>query len=174
MFNIVKEKYCCFTGHRKIKESSIKFILTKLKRELEDLIASGVDTFISGGACGFDTICASMVLTLREQGHGIKLIMALPCEDQDRYWKGKEKALYRDILSEADDIIYVSQKYHAGCMHERNRFMVNNSNHCICYLEKVDSGTAYTVKYAMNKNITVNNLALNTLVTDWEMEQKND
>ena len=35
--------------------------------------------FISGGALGFDQIAASLVITKKQQGLGIRLIFALPC-----------------------------------------------------------------------------------------------
>ena len=43
-------------------------------------------------------------------------------------------------------------------MHKRNRYLVDNSSVCICYLTEATGGTAYTVDYAQTKNLTVINL----------------
>ena len=39
----------------------------------------GVNTFIDGGALGFDTIAAETVIEMREKYQNIKLVMYLPC-----------------------------------------------------------------------------------------------
>ena len=44
-------------------------------------------------------------------------------------------------------------------MQVRNRYLVNQSSKCICYLEKNTGGTKYTVDYALSKNLQVINLA---------------
>lgn len=49
--------------------------------------------------------------------------------------------------------------YYKGCMHQRNRVLVNNSSTCICYLTQTEGGTAYTVNYARNSGLSVFNLA---------------
>lgn len=78
--------------------------------------------------------------------------MALPCKEQDKNWKKKDKIIYRNILQKADKIIYVSEKYSNKCMLKRNRYMIDNSSYCICYLRYTKGGTVYTVNYAKNKH----------------------
>lgn len=55
--------------------------------------------------------------------------------------------------------MYMADDYDRGCMYKRNRFLVDNSTVCVCYLTAVNGGTAYTVGYAKSKNLTVINLA---------------
>ena len=50
--------------------------------------------------------------------------------------------------------LYQSQ----GCMHKRNRHLVDNSSVCVCYLNKENGGTAYTVDYAGKKGLEIINL----------------
>lgn len=57
----------------------------------------------------------------------------------------------------ANDTICLSE--HRGCMHKRNRYMVDNSNYCICCLTEEKDGTAYTVSYAKKQNLKIINLA---------------
>ncbi len=59
----MKEKNCCFTGHRKLPQYKINYIIKRLDHEIENLIAQGVTDFISGGAMGFDLIAASAILS---------------------------------------------------------------------------------------------------------------
>ena len=44
-------------------------------------------------------------------------------------------------------------------MHERNRYLVDNSGLCLCYLVKRGGGTYYTVQYAKKQGLPVINLA---------------
>lgn len=156
----MREHTCCFTGHRKLPKDKIERILKGLDREVEDLIAQGVTTFISGGALGFDQIAASLLVAKKEMGIDIRLVFALPCRNQDENWNDNQKRLYHDLMAEADEIIYVSEVYSDGCMKKRNRYMVDRSAYCICAQLHPLSGTEQTVKYARRKGLRVINVAL--------------
>ena len=67
---------------------------------------------------------------------------------------------YERIKALADKVVYTSQEYTKGCMHKRNRHLVDHSSVCVCYLTKKDGGTAYTVDYAERQGLEVINLAL--------------
>ena len=49
-------------------------------------------------------------------------------------------------------MIYISKEKKKGCMHARNRYMIDNSSLCIAYMTRQSGGTAYTVKYAQENN----------------------
>lgn len=51
------------------------------------------------------------------------------------------------------------QHYTRGCMHKRNRHLVDNSSACISYLTENKGGTFYTVNYAKSKGVEVINIA---------------
>lgn len=133
---------CCFTRHRNLPAKKIEKIILNLDREIENLIAKGVTDFISGGAIGFDQIAASLIIAKKEMGNAnIRLIFALPCKNQDELWNEKQKKLYRELLIEADETIYVSEECNAFCMKKRNNYMVEHSAYCICALLQEKSGT---------------------------------
>lgn len=67
--------------------------------------------------------------------------------------------MYEYIKTQADKIVYTSQEYTRGCMHKRNRHLVDNSSVCICYLTEPSGGTAYTVNYALRNGKSVINIA---------------
>jgi uncharacterized phage-like protein YoqJ len=79
----------------------------------------------------------------------------LPCPDQTRGWSDTDKQKYKWILERADKKIYTSEHYFNGCMHKRNRHLVDNSDYCICYLRENKGGTFYTVNYARKMGVVV-------------------
>ena len=154
-----KNNAACFTGHRTLSNKKIERIVKCLKEEIDSLIQQGVTDYITGGALGFDHIVASMIISKKEQGAEIRLIFALPCRNQDDKWTERQKQLYRSLLAEADEIIYVAEEYTTDCMKKRNFFMVENSAYCICALTKEISGTGQTVRYAQQQGLKVVNVA---------------
>jgi len=149
---------CCFTGHRSLSPSENKFIVAELRRTIRALAAEGYTVFRSGGALGFDTIAALVVLDMRKE-LGIELEVYVPCRDQDKMWSDKEKKYYKYILSAADRTYCLSEYYTPSCMHVRNRRMVDGSDCCIAFCKRNSGGTAYTVGYALKNNVRLINLA---------------
>lgn len=154
-----KSKTCCFTGHRRLPKEKIEQVVIRLNQEVEALISQGITNFISGGALGFDQIAASLIVAKKEMGYNVRLIFALPCRNQDELWNAEQKKLYHGLLGEAEEIIYVSEEYHAGCMKKRNRYMVDQSAYCICAHLYTMSGTEQTVKYARRKGLRIIDVA---------------
>ena len=57
----------CFTGHRKIDSPDMYALKSLLDSTICGLVKRGVTDFYCGGARGFDTMCAHMVLYLRKR-----------------------------------------------------------------------------------------------------------
>ena len=150
---------CCFTGHRKMPENELEEVKDRLKKAILNSIEKGYNAFYNGGAVGFDTMTAQTILELKEQYPYIKLILALPCKSQADYWKQEDKDEYERIIKAADNVVWTSEKYTSDCMFKRNRYLVDHSSLCICYLTRQTGGTAYTVNYAKNKGIEIINIA---------------
>lgn len=155
----MKEKPCCFTGHRKIPPEQLFEITRRLKDKINNLISDGYTCFLTGGALGFDTIAAEVIIEYKNTNPDIQLILALPCRTQADKWLDEDKARYELIKKKSDQVLYISDEYTRGCMFKRNRYLIDNSTVCICYLTSEKGGTAYTVGYAKSKNLTVINLA---------------
>ncbi|MBQ3131805.1 MAG: DUF1273 family protein, partial [Clostridia bacterium] len=81
----MKDKTCCFTGHREIS-GDINQLELSLKPILTQLINSGIIYFGAGGARGFDTFAAQTILELKPIYPHIKLILVLPCPNQTKGW----------------------------------------------------------------------------------------
>lgn len=154
----MRKQTVCFTGHRKIPPERLNIVARRLRETLIKLIKDGYLYFGAGGALGFDTLAAQTVLELKTIYPQIKLILVLPCLSQTKGWSARDIEIYEGIKLKADKVVYTSQEYTKGCMHKRNRHLVDNSNTCICYLTEKSGGTAYTVDYAQNNNLTIINL----------------
>lgn len=155
----MKNQTCCFTGHRKIPLDQLESVTQRLRDAVIASIKDGYLYFGAGGALGFDTLAAQTVLNLKKDYPQIKLILVLPCKTQARGWKQEVIEEYNRILKAADKVVYTSQDYYSGCMHKRNRHLVDNSSLCICYLNSNTGGTAYTVDYAKSVGCRVSNIA---------------
>lgn len=156
----MREKTCCFTGHRELPTGwGRKKLAAKLEKAIVEQINNGIQFFGIGGALGFDTLAAQTVLSMKKKYPDIKLILVLPCLTQTKGWPSKDVEEYERIKAQADKVKYTSQEYYQGCMHKRNRHLVDNSSVCICYLTKERGGTAYTVNYAREQGIKVVNVA---------------
>ncbi len=149
----MKNRSCCFTGHRFIPKGDMSALCRRLVESIEMLVAEGITEFYSGGAIGFDMLAAEAVLFLKDRYPQIRLHIIVPCENQDVKWSEENKIRYRKIKDSADEVRCLSPVYFNGCMQVRNRYMVDNSCVCIAYLTKMTGGTAGTVKYAQNKEI---------------------
>lgn len=153
-----KSESCCFTGHRVIKNEHKEIICQNLLKLINMLVDAGIYNFIAGGALGFDTLAARAVIKAKKSNPQIKLTLALPCKNQSYNWNSRNTEEYNHILSLADEVIYVSNDYYDGCMQKRNRYMIDNSSHCIFYMTSPRGGTAYTIKYALSCDTTLHNV----------------
>jgi len=142
-------KTAFFTGHRKLTSSEIEHLTALLPGCISDAYAHGYRTFLCGGALGFDTLAAKEILKMKNKLPDIRLSLAIPCPSQPDFWPVNDQIIYRDIVNQADEVKILSQVYYQGVMHSRNRYMVEKSSLCICYLNNMRGGTAYTVRYAL-------------------------
>ena len=105
-------------------------------------------------AQGTDIWAAEAVIDVRENMYPyIKLIAAIPCPDQAKRWSRQSVLRYEQILKKCDEKNIISPFYHGGCMHQRNRYMVDNSDVLIAVYDNSEGGgTAFTVNYAKSKD----------------------
>ncbi len=156
-----KEYSCFFTGHRKLPKNRIDTIKELLVQKIKYLIEDkGVETFIAGGALGFDTLAARTVTELKEEYPFIKLYLYLPCNDQSKLWSAEDRYEWRMIMAKADDYRYVTDgPYVEGCMQKRNYKMADDAYYGIAYCVLSRSGTGMTVSYAKQRGVVIENIA---------------
>ena len=154
-------KFCeaataAFTGHRWYDSSRKQSIMEKLEGCVREAYKNGITNFISGMAIGFDLLAAELVLSLKQECPAITLTAALPFGEQASRFNERNKSRYYKCLSQADDIVILSNDYTAKRYLERDRFMVEHSSLLIaCYDGRNRGGTFWTVNYAarIGKNV---------------------
>ena len=151
----MKNKTCCFTGHREIPDTEYGITHKKTREAIMMLIDKGVERFIVGGAVGFDTLAATLLFEIRENCPQIKIIIAVPYRAQAKGFSESDLAVYNEALRLADETVVLSESYYRGCLHVRNRYMVDESGFLISYLRRQSGGSAFTTDYAKKKGIEV-------------------
>lgn len=154
---------CCFTGHRPRmlpRESSPEGLALKARMEQTVRAAAeqGVRVFLAGGAKGFDTLAAEAVLELKSTGKDIRLVLALPAEDQASSWAAADQTRYEHILTQADEVHYAALSANPQAMRKRNRYLAEYADCCVCFLSASSGGTFYTVGKALERGVPVFNL----------------
>ena len=153
---------CCFTGHRPQKlgfargsaaETALK---NRITGELLRLITEqNVRHFISGMALGVDTYAAQAVLQLKEIYPAVTLECAVPCRGQENRWSRADRAVYADILSRADCVTVLQERYTPFCMQLRDAYMVDKADLVLAVWNGSRGGTAYTVSCARKRGRTI-------------------
>ena len=159
MNNECNYRTVCFTGHRRFTPEEEQNVQARLDAAVRDLIENrGTVTFRTGGALGFDTMAAYTVLGYRLLYPHVRLELYLPCPDQTRGWKPGDVESYNNIKEHAARVFVARPYYFSGCMHVRNRMLVNGSDLCVAYCRKHEGGTAYTMDYARRQYVEVMHL----------------
>ena len=164
----LREKSCCFTGHRSLSSGLQSDLIETLSKFVRRLYRKDYRCFLAGGALGFDTAAALAVLRARRLCPEMQLILALPYPGQHLSWPAEEQSLYQDILEKSDQAIYLFDSYREGCFHRRNRYLVDHSSLCLCYLTHTGGGTYSTVQYARKRQIPIVNFAETSDSRQWE------
>ena len=152
----------CFTGHRpellpfgenELSEASLRTKELILK-EIMDSAAHGYEVFLAGGARGGDIIFAEQVLSAKAAKYpSIRLVTVVPHEGQANRWTEAWRERYFRSLELSDEVITLSTRYTRDCFHVRNRYLVDHADRLLAlYNGGGTGGTAYTVKYAHQKN----------------------
>lgn len=149
---------CCFTGHRILSAHEKARIPAKLDSILPPLIEQEICAFWLGGALGFDTLVTEHLLTLKRQFPQLVICLALPFDGYRNRWSEIQKNRAANIDAQADQIAYCSHTPSKGAFLQRNRYMVDQSRYCIAYCNRSAGGTAYTLRYAQQKGLVIQNL----------------
>lgn len=157
----MKVQTCCFTGHRVLSEPA-EVIEKRLLDVVEGLIQNSCRYFGAGGARGFDALASEAVLRLKEQYPHIHLILVLPFPEQYRQegnWSPTEISQYHSLQKRASKVVTLAPAYRSGIYYQRNRYLVDHSSVCVAYMDRLNSGTGYTVNYARKQGTAVLNIA---------------
>lgn len=155
----MKGNTCCFTGHRKLRKEAEGSIRAAIRETVLAQMEKGADTFLVGGAVGFDMLASEILLELRTEGKQFRLISALPFLEWRAKWPEAEIEREDRILEASDEILISSRGYSRHSYLDRDRMMLDRSEVCIAYCKQIKGGTAYTVRYAVRQGLEIINLA---------------
>ena len=117
---------CTFFGHRECYGLDSKV----LRETVEKLIAQGVDTFYVGNQGQFDCMVYRCLKQLREVHPHIRVCIVLA-------YLLTEKADGEDLI----DTMYPEIEGHPKlAIERRNRWMLQSSDYCICYIDHTWGG----------------------------------
>ncbi len=155
----MKEKTCCFIGHRIINET--EGLKERLHQIIEKMILeNSVDTFLFGSKSRFNSLCLELVTKIKEKYPHIKRV----------YVRAEHETIsesYKEYLLESyDDTYYPEQIIGSGRASyvERNYEMIDKSRFCIVYYDEAvaptarKSGTKIALEYALKKGIGIINI----------------
>lgn len=164
-------KKCCFTGHRPEKmpfrandnSYAYKQFTRALERAIQEAINDGYRYFITGMARGMDLWAAQIVLNFRRAYPDIQLEAAIPFEGQHLTWNYRDQEIYNKVRSRCNHVTVLSKAEPARdqrtrVMHNRNRYMVDNSTMLIAAYDGTPGGTRYTIDYAKQHGLDVVNI----------------
>lgn len=144
-FSVDPQRTVCFSGYRigKMPARPRGAIPPKCKGScghgahgsLNAWCERGYDTFVSGMATGFDLWAAEAVLSVRRVRPDIRLLAFVPYREQARAYDPVSQRSYTEILSQADYVHCLSERYTRNCCLDRNVAMLDHSTVLVCYYD---------------------------------------
>lgn len=139
-------KRCCFAGHSKIYDDSVR---DTLKEIITDLIEKeNVKEFWVGRYGQFDNCCTGVVRELKTVYPDIRLELIIPYLtkaielDIEQLRKNYNSILISDIPENTPKKFKILKT---------NEYMVNNSDFIVCYVDHSWGGAVKTLEYARKK-----------------------
>lgn len=170
-FPVDPQRTACFSGYRIGKMPGVaercdpaevqRIVRARCAWIVERLCERGYDTFVSGMATGFDLWAAEAVLSVRRDCPDIRLLAFVPYREQARTYDPVSLRSYTEILSQADYVHCLSERYTRSCCLDRNVAMLDHSTVLVCYYDGRPGGTRYTVSRAFDRGMTVIDLCCN-------------
>lgn len=179
----------CFTGRRPkdllgYEHDAYLPMVEAIKSCLREHIVNGYDTFISGGAQGFDQLAFWAVNRLKSEFPHIKNIVYIPFAGQERMWKAEglfSQKEYRLMLKLADEVKVVTSEIDVPkvggvvkALHLRNHAMVDSADAVFGLFPdmtwqdpKTKGGTAECLKYTRSVNKPIFQMSNTTLIGEW-------
>ena len=140
-------KSVVFIGHNQCYDLS----RNELEKVIVECINNGVTRFLSGGQGTFDRICATAIFKLKKEYPQINNILVIPYLT----FNIPNKEIFDEIIFPND-----FEKYHyKAAIPQRNKYMVNNSDIAICYINHIWGNAVKTFDFAKKKKLKIINLS---------------
>ena len=135
----MRNSYCGFIGQRPMSfrwgfdeddEDCIR-LKKMLTAEIAAHVNSGIINFISGMSQGVDLFAAEAVLKLKKAHSDIRLICALPFEEQAKKWSAQQRDRYYGIIERSDKSVLLQEQFSPDCFINCNRWICQYSKYII-------------------------------------------
>jgi uncharacterized phage-like protein YoqJ len=138
---------CTFFGHGDCYDVDVQ----KLQCAIEDLILNGVDTFYVGNQGYFDRIVFECLLQLKEIYHVLRIsvVLAYLPTTKSEYDPYLEYSIYPEGMEAGPPRFAIER---------RNRWMIDQSNCCLCYINHAWGGAYKFARQAKRKGVSIINL----------------
>lgn len=163
---------CCVTGHRPAgfpfsrdpDTELFNCYIQALQNEIVSLIDQGYIHFITGMAEGADLDFAKVIISLRNDFPDIVLEAAFPYPSRSTKERTKRQEDKDFVVKHCDLTYIVSDHYFNGCMHKRNRYIVDKADVVLAIWNGEQSGGTWsTIQYAISKGKKIRYIMLNDL-----------
>lgn len=159
----IREKTCCFTGHRPGKlpwknneaDPGCRALKLMLADVLNELYEDGYRCFLCGMAAGADIYFGEAVLALRGKHPDVVLEAAVPYLGQERRWSRAWRQRYYLLAEECDRTTVLHREHTRDCMMDRNRYMVDRSSLLIAVYNGRAGGTRNTIRFAAERGLQI-------------------
>lgn len=149
--------YISVTGHRPDKlggynNPKAEERLNIFAKQVVISETKGPVTWVTGMAQGWDTAIAQACFDL-----GCAYIAVIPFVGQEKVWPVERQRYYEFLLSNAADLLIVSDKQEMSAFNRRNYRMVDMTRKTVALWDGTRGGTSNCVAYAKSKGHEVTN-----------------
>ncbi len=138
---------CTFFGHRECYGLGVGV----LQAAIEDLVGKGVNTFYVGHQGDFDSMVLTCLKKLKQTHPQIVFSVVLA-------YLPKQRAEY-DLYADCSIYLEGSELCHPKfAIERRNRWIIDNSDYCVCYIDQTWGGAYKFVRLAKRRGAAVTNL----------------
>ncbi|MCD8143992.1 MAG: DUF1273 domain-containing protein [Oscillospiraceae bacterium] len=163
MADFIREKSCCFTGHRPDKlpwrTNELDWRCQVLKgwmaQTVEQAWLDGYRHFICGMALGCDLYFCEAVLDFQVNHPEVRLEAAIPFPGQAERWPPAQQRRWKSLVNQCSFQTVIQPAYDRGCMLRRDRYMVSRSSRIIAVYNGTPGGTMQTLAYAMQNRLEI-------------------
>lgn len=145
---------CCFAGHRPesilLSETTAK---DWLRYQIQQAIAANYTTFITGMGMGVDIWAAQIVIELRAANSDLHLIAVEPYPSFSAKWSEEWRSAYQEVISKADLVKCISQRYAPDAINNRLYWIVDHSSRLIAIYNGTKGYTGAFVDYAQTQGL---------------------
>ena len=152
----INEKTCAFAGNRPedLDYDEVK-VKAWLEEKIREAINEGYSDFITGMQRGVDLWAAEIVIKLKKEGNDIRLFAACAFRGMENAWVNAPRISYYYVLSEADEVVIVSQKPGRKAFLQRNCYMVDHASRLIAVYSGMGKGTYNIINYAKERGLEI-------------------